>query len=264
MSEAEPDYAESGTYELLSRARRGLLITVRDDRCDLAELMDAALVDRRRGGRFRVVDSGRFPSQELEWLVRAGADLYTSDEVERSPAELDLLVRAAARGRAVVACFQHGALTVGTVEIARTGAYLHVSRREQERDTAVLADLAYACRRSGAWLVDYEHGALAAGLVELARDGGWIHLSEGSLPARESLSSFLDMAREAAAAGAGVVLHLEETLEPATALDIMNAGAHVIFRRPTDFRSPLRELERRAARRPLDFRAYYLTPDFLP
>jgi hypothetical protein len=38
----------------------------------------------------------------------------------------------------------------------------------------------------------------------------------------------------------------------------------VIFRRPNDFRSPLRGLERRAARRPLDFRAYYLTPDFLP
>jgi hypothetical protein len=264
MSEPEQESTGQGTYELLSRAGRGLEITVRDDRCDLAELMDAALLDRRRGGRFRVVDTGRFPSLELEWLVQSGADLYTSDEVERSPAELSLLVKAAARGRGIVACFQHGAFTETTPEIARTGAYLHVGHREREGNTAALADLAYACGRSGAWLVDYRHGPLAPGLVELARNGGWIHLSGESLPAGTSLSPFLDMAREAAAAGAGVVLHLEDTLDAAAVLDIMNAGAHVIFRRPNDFRSPLRGLERRAARRPLDFRAYYLTPDFLP
>lgn len=264
MNEIKQDFAGQGTYELLSRAERGLEITVRDDRCDLAELIDAAALDRRNGGRFRLVDTGRFGSSELEWLGKAGADIYTSDETERAPAELDLLARTAARGRGIVAHFQYGAVTEPVMEIARIGVYFHVSNRERERDTAGLADLAYACRRWGAWLVHYQHGPLAGGLADVARNGGWIHLSDESFTAGASLAPFLDLARDAAAAGAGVVLHLENELEAEAVLDLIMAGVFVIFRRPHDFRSPLRDAERRTARRSPDFRTFYLTSTFLP
>jgi hypothetical protein len=264
MNEIKQATSGRGTFELLGQAERGLEITVRDDRCELAELLDAAVVDRRCGGRFRVVDSGRFSSAELEWLSRAGADLYTSDEQARSAAEIDLLVKAAARGGGIVAYFLHGEISDGAREIALTGAYLHVSNREKARDMTELAALAHACRRAEARLVAYQHGPLSEALIEVARNGGGVHLSDESLPAEAPLSPFLDMVRDAAAGGSGVVLHLEDSLGAAALLDIIKAGAHVIFRRRNDFRSPLRELEARAAGRRLDFRACYLTCDFLP
>jgi hypothetical protein len=264
MSEIEQDFVVQGTYELLSRAERGLEITVRDDRCDLAELIDAAALDRRNGGRFRLVDTGRFSSPELEWLLEAGADLYTSDEAGRASRELSLLAGAAARGRGIVAHFQYGVIAEPVIEIARTGVYLHVSNRERERDAAALADLAHACRHSGSWLVHYQHGPLGSGLADVARNGGWIHLSDEAFTAGAPLAPFLDLAQDAAAAGAGVVLHLESELEAGAVLALIKAGVFVIFGKPHDFRSPLREAERRAARRSPDFRAFYLTSTFLP
>jgi hypothetical protein len=44
----------------------------------------------------------------------------------------------------------------------------------------------------------------------------------------------------------------------------LEAGAIVLFLKPSDFKSPLRYLERQAGRRKIDFRAYYLTADLLP
>jgi hypothetical protein len=264
MKAKRSDLGGQDGYELLSQAVLGLEITVRDDRCEAAELLDAAAVDRRRGGRFRLVDTGRFGASELEWLAQAGADLYTSDEAGRTAGELGLLAAAAARGAGIVAYFLYGAFGGAVAEIAQSGVYLHVSNREAERDAAGLADLAYACRRSGAWLVHYQHGPLAGGFGDVVRNGGWLHLSDEAFDSGEPLAPFLELSRDAAAAGAGVVLHLENGLEAAAVLDLIKAGAFVIFGQAHDFRSPLREAERRADRRVLGFRAYYLTSTFLP
>jgi hypothetical protein len=264
MSESKLDLNERGIFELLSRAAAGEEITVRDDRCELGALSDVAALDRRRGGRLRLVDTGRFVSAELEWLAQAGADIYTSDESGRSPAELSLLVKSAARGGAFVAYFLYGPVSGTLTEAARTGVYLHMSDREQPRDVAALAGLAYACRRAGAWLVYYHYGSVAAEFEAVAENGGWVHLPSESLPRGEGLAPFLDAARDASAAGSGIVLHLADGLDATQIEDLMKAGAFVIFRDLHDFRSPLRNLERRAARRRLDIRAYYLTPDFLP
>ncbi len=264
MNESKPDLNSRGIFELLSRAAAGEEITVRDDRCELGALSDVAALDRRRGGRLRLVDTGRFVSAELEWLAQAGADIYTSDESGRTPAELSLLVKSAARAGAFVAYFQYGPESGALTEAARTGLYLHLSNREQPRDPAALAGLAHACRRAGGRLVYYHHGPAAAGFGSVAENGGWVHLPGESVPRGEGLAVFLDAARDAAAAGSGIVLHLDDGLDAAAIEDLMRAGAFVIFRDPHDFRSPLRGLEQRAAGRRLDIRAYYLTADFLP
>jgi len=264
MSESKPDPNSRGIFELLARAAAGEEITVRDDRCELGALSDVAALDRRRGGQLRLVDTGRFGSAELEWLAQAGADIYTSDESNRSPAELSLLVKSATRGGAFVACFQYGPVSDALAEAAQTGVDIHVSNREQPRGLEALAGLAYACRRAGARLVYYHHGPVGAGLETLTGNGGWVHLSDEAVPRGEGLAGFLDAARDAAAAGSAIVLHVGDGLDAPAVEDFMEAGAFVIFRNPHDFRSPFRALERRAARRKLDNRAYYLTPDFLP
>jgi len=210
------------------------------------------------------VAPGRFGSAGLEWLAQAGADIYTSDEAGRDPAELSLLVKSAARGGAFVSYFQYGPASDALTEAAGTGLYLHLTNRERPRDFDALAGLADTCRRANAWLVYYHHGPSAAGLAGVAGNGGWVHLTDGSVPRGEGLAVLLDAARDAAGAGSGVVLHLDGELDAPTVEDLMTAGVFVIFGQPHDFRSPFRELERRAARRRLDGRAYYLTADFLP
>ncbi len=264
MNERANDFTAHGIFELLARAAAGEEITVRDDRCELGALAEVAALDRRRGGRLRLVDTGRFVSSEMEWLAEAGADIYTSDECGRSAAELSLLVKCAARGGAVVAGFLYGPLDGAPAEAATAGVYLHVSNRERPRDAGALAELAHACRRAGSRLVYYHHGPFAAGLGDVARDGGWLHIEDESVPRGEGLAAVLDAARDAAAAGSGLVLHVDDGLEAAAVDELMKAGAFVVFRSPHDFRSPLRAVEGRASRRVLDFRAYYLTPDFLP
>ena len=264
MSESETDLSGQDIFALLSRAAAGEEITVRDDRCGLGTLSDVAALDRRRGGRLRLVDTGRFGSAELEWLAQAGADIYTSDEAGRDPAGLSLLVKAAARGGAFVSYFQYGPASDALTEAAGTGIYLHLTNRERPRDLDALAGLADTCRRANAWLVYYHHGPSAAGFAGVAGNGGWVHLTDGSVPRGEGLAVLLDAARDAIGAGSGVVLHLDGELDAPTVEDLMKAGAFVIFGQPHDFRSPFRELERRAARRRLDGRAYYLTADFLP
>ena len=264
MNETTAGLDGQGIFALLSRAAAGEEITVRDDRCGLGVLSDVASLDRRRGGRLRLVDTGRFGSAELEWLAQAGADIYTADEAGRTATELGLLVKAAARGGSFVAHFQYGPLDEALDEAAGTGLHLHVSNRDRSRDLEALAGLAHSCRRAGGRLVYYHHGPTAAGLGGVAENGGWVHLGAAAVPRGEGLRAILDAARDAAAAGSGLVLHLDDGLEAAAVEDLLKAGTWILFDRPHDFRSPFRELERRAARRRLDARAYYLTTDFLP
>jgi len=275
MDEERHPAAEERTYDLLSRAEQDLVITIRDDQNDFTAFLDAARVARRSGGRLRLIDTGRFSPFELEWLAEAGADLYTSDEARPNRAELGLMAKACARGDAVIAYFHHGILSADSgetptspgflAEVGRDGVDLHLSSRERARDLVGLAEIVRVCRRAGSRLVYYHHGSLDAGLGDLARSGGWIHISDLNLPAGEQGALLAEIAAEAAASGSGLVVHLEKGLAVETVRDLLEAGAFVLFKTPpADRRSSFRDLERRARKRTLDRRAYYLYLDFLP
>jgi hypothetical protein len=265
----------TGMSELLSRAEQGLEITTRDDQDEFTAFLDIATTSRRKGGRLRLVDSGKFSVFELEWLGEAGADIYTSDEARPDITELDLLAQACAKGDAVIAYFHWGNLSEGGTdvpsswdflgEIGRSGVDVHLTNREKARDLAELARLADACRKKGTRLVYYHQGRLDAGLETLARAGGWIHLTdEGLGDADEALLSG-DLVREATAVGAGIVIHVERGLPVEILDDWLRAGAFLLFKTPpSDRRSRLRLTEEEAKKRRLDRRSYYLHATFLP
>jgi hypothetical protein len=266
--------AEEKTYDLLSRAGRGLEITTRDDQQEFVSLLDAAKAARRRGGRLRLVDAGRFGAFELEWLAEAGADLYTSDEARPNKVDLGLLARACARGDSILAYFHHGVLAADSgdtpaspgflADLGRDGVDVHLSNREQTRDLTGLAAVADHFRKAGSRFVYYHHGSPAAALAGLGRSGAWVHLSDRDFPAGGGGEPVTDIAAEAAAAGSGLVIHLERGLPAKRVLELLKAGAFVLFRTPpADLKSPLRALERQARRRRLDRRSFYLYPDFL-
>jgi hypothetical protein len=275
MAEERHPTEEEKIYDLLSRADQGLEITVRDDQNDFTVFLDAARTARKSGGRLRLIDTGKFSPFELEWLAEASADLYTSDEVRPNRFELGLLSKAGARGKALIAYFQHGNLTGGPAEsptsavflaeAGRDGVDIHLSNRERPRDLAVLAEVAHSCREAGSRLVYYHHGSLDSGLGALVRSGGWVHLSDLTSPMADETALLADFSTEAAASGSGLVIHLEKALAAESVRDLLKAGAFVIFKTPpADRRSPLRALERQARKRAPDRRAYYLYLDFLP
>lgn len=266
---------EEKVFELITQAKKGLELTVRDDQHEFSILLDAAKTCRSTGSRFRLIDTGKLSLSEVEWLGEAGADLYTSDEARPKIEELDLLARACSRGKAVVAYFQNGQIVEKSsdgansleflAEIGRQGIYLHLSNREKKRDWSGLVELTSACRQGGAWLVYYHHGPLDEGVGSLARSGGWVHLSDRSLPTPEDVSSLAEMIRESCSKGSRFVLHIEKGLAIDNVQNILRAGAFVLFKTPaSDSRSRLWELEQKAKKKKLDFRAYYLFTTFLP
>lgn len=260
---------------LLDRAGRGEIITTRDDQDEFADFLDAVKTTRRRGGRLRLVDGGRFSLFELEWLAEAGADIYTSDEARENRTELELLARACARGGALLAYFHRGELTERPAEEPSTWGFLrevgrsrvdvHLSDRERPRDLTRLADLAEACRDAAARLVFYHHGRLEEGLERLARAGGWIHLSDLTMEDDGGAASLGDLVRLATAAGSGVVLHVEKSLAVETLEALLRAGAFLLFKTPpSDRRSRLGKIEEQARKKKLDPRSYYLHTALLP
>jgi hypothetical protein len=267
--------ADIRAFDLLSRARGGGEITIRDDQADFAVLLDAAKVCRESGGRFRLIDTAKLGLSELEWLGQAGADLYTSDEARAKSVELGLLARACSRGKAIIAYFHHGPLggesgqEAGTVaflkEAGRSGVDIHLSNRDKRRHVSDLAEIASSSRKAGTLLVYYHHGRPAEDLEPLARSGGWIHLDDQSIEAAEDAAPFIDLARQALLSGAGLAIHIEKGTELDLARELFEAGAYLLFRTPpADYRSAFRALERRARKRTLPSRAYYLYTTFLP
>jgi hypothetical protein len=271
----ENEKNQSRAFELLAEAGTGLDVTSRDDQNDFFAFLDSAKLCRRNGGRFRLIDTGRFSLSELEWLGEAGADVYTSDEARPDKAQIELLVEACARGGGNVAYFHHGAIIRNKegdptslsflLDVGRCGACIHLSNRDRERSLDDLSVLALACRKLGSRFVYYHHGRPSAGLEELARSGAWIHLSDERFEFPEDRVILLDVLKEARAAGAGLVLHMEKGLELELLRDILRAGAFVLFKTPPcDFNSPFRLPERQAQRRTLDSRTYYLYTTILP
>ncbi|MBM3294545.1 MAG: hypothetical protein FJY82_08470 [Candidatus Aminicenantes bacterium] len=252
--------------------KRGLV--VRDDEADFAALREAASGRKRREGRLRLVDSGRFSAVELEWLGKAGAEIYTSDRARPRAAEVVFLSAAARTGGAAVSFFHHGPLEPEEAgpalglpdlrEIAENGVYLALSASPRPRDPGTLVVLAAAARRGRSPLVYYHHGPLGPWLEDLAREGAWIHAVYPPPDGRGDDDSLRRTACAAEAAGGGLVVHVRKPADPNRLEDLSAAGARLVFERPpSDFRSRLRRLEERAARRPLDPRAGYLYPEFM-
>jgi hypothetical protein len=262
-------------YELLSWARRGKDITVRDDQYEFVSLLDSVKLCRKKGARFRLIDSGKLDRFQLEWLAGAGADLYTSDEVRTEASELELVNRACQKGGAFVAYFHHRTLEseeesrsisfLDLKDMGNSGIYLYLSNREMKREISKLNELADACRKGGSWLVYYLHGLVENSLEELARNEAWIHVTDQIFKEPEDPTLALDKLKSVVSAGARIVLHVEKGLDLFLLRNLMKTQVFVLFKSSLfDYRSPLRALERKARKRKLDFRAYYLYPTFLP
>ncbi len=271
-----PESAPSGDSleTLLASAGMGAdALTVRDDLYDEATLLDAVRIYRRGGGRFRLVDSGRLDRFRLEWLLEAGADLYTSDESRTDLEELEGLLRAAGKGRSILSYFVRGSFpeegadgeTVPNplLQLGRAGAYLHVSNREQNRSPDVLLALAAECEAGGSHLVIYHHGPFGPEMVELAGANLWLHLDERSLAESDAREFFLDVLKSRGSR-ARFVLYSEGKSEALWLKETLTAGAYLRFQgKQFDYRSPYKSLERAASRKKLPHTAYFLHPTFL-
>jgi hypothetical protein len=251
-------------------------LTFRDDQHDFYWMLDALRISKtRKGARFRLVDSGVFEVNQLEGLVSAGADLYTSDLERKSSAELAILLKAARKSGAIVAFFILGdlpeegepeGLNLSSLSLlGKDGLIIHVSNRERERKISDLTLMAVQCRLGSGRFVYYHHGPLSQELIALGKDGVWIHVSDKSLPSEQDSLLFLDIVSSSQTAGANGVLHVERDMAPEVVGDAVKAGAFVLFKTlPHDFKSSLRPVEDEAGKKKLDFRAFYLSPSFLP
>jgi hypothetical protein len=251
-------------------------VTFRDDQHDFYWLLDALRISKRRkGARFRLVDSGVFDVNQLEDLVSAGADLYTSDLERKSSAELAILLKAARKSGVIVAFFILGdlpeegepeSLSISSLSLlGKDGLIIHVSNRGKERKISDLTLMAVQCRLGSGRLVYYHHGPLTRELIALAKEGVWIHIANQSLRTEEDSLLFRDILSSAQSAGANGVLHVEKDMVPENLGDALKGGTFVLLKTlPKDYKSPLRPLEDKARKRKLDFRAFYLSPSFLP
>lgn len=257
-------------YELVDRIGRGRDFAVRDDQYDFASLVDAAASAGGRGRRMSLIDTGRFSLPELVWLAETGARLLTSDETRLLAADLERLADAGRRSGAVPAVLVRGAALAGGAAaeglagLAALGLDLHVSNRDAPRDLGVLGELAAGARRGRAYAVYYHHGAFAPELLGLAARGAWIHLSDRAFDDPADPAGPAALARAAKSAGARLVVRVEHGLAAEAFAAALGAGARLLVATPTDDpRSPLRPLERRARRRPLPPRAFFLDTTFL-
>lgn len=262
-------------YELLSWAGKGTDITVRDDQHEFPWLLDSVKLCRKKGARFRLIDSGKLDCSQLEWLAGAGADLYTSDEARAEASALEHVNRTCQKAGAFVAYFHYGPLEpegepssvsfFDLKDMGRSGIHFYLSNREMKREISKLNELAYACRKGGSWLVYYLHGSLENSLEDLARNETWIHVTDQIFQEPENPTLVLDKVRAAVSAGAKLILHVEKGLDLSLLRDVIKTQAFVLFKSSLfDYKSPFRALERTARKRKLDFRAYYLYPTFLP
>jgi hypothetical protein len=263
------------TYELLDRVRLGRDIVIRDDQFAREALFDAARLVRSKGIGLSLIDTGRFEPGDLEWLIREGVRIYTSDEVRASEMELDRIVRACGAAKSFAAYFQNGPLRTGEAEgavsvpalkrLCGSGLDLHLSNRTHARESGVVSELAENARDGRAFLAYYHHGPFAEGLPGLAERGAWIHFSDRSLRDGDPSGLGTEIARVALAAGSRAAVHVESGLPLPVLERLFAAGAVLLFRTPpSDRQSRQRSLEERARKRTLPVRACYLSPAFLP
>ncbi len=265
---------EDQAFELLDSIRQGEDTTVRDDLFDFSILLDAAQSARQKGSRFRLVDTGKLDSSQLEWLGEVGADVYTSSEARADFIELELASKACKKGGAICAYFHHGSLDTeeesgalsysNLLELGRSGVYIHLTNRQEERDNLRLDELAFSCRQGGGWMVYYHHGLLELSLDELARNGAWVHATEQIFESAQDQALVLDRVKSALSAGLRFVLHVEKGLDGSVLHDVMRSRAFILFAAPLfESQSSLSKMARKARQKKLDFRAYYLFPNIM-
>ena len=263
------------TYELLDRVRTRQDLVIRDDQFDYEPLLDAANYARRRRIRLSLLDTGRFGLTELEALARLGARILTGDETRPRADEWEILLEVCRASRTYLAVFWNGPLPVAaespgiplqTLEdLLGRGMDLHVSNRAHARDIPLLAELAAAAKAGHGYFVYYHHGPLAGELAGPAGRGAWVHFSDKNAAGESEAAAAVDIARAAAEAGARAAVHVEAGLPLELLGRLWDAGAALLFTTPpSDDRSLLRPVERRAARRKLPARAFHLSTDFLP
>jgi len=246
---------------------------VRDDQYGFNDTLDAVKTARARGARLDLLDTGRFSVLELEWLCKAGAHFYTSDDARADVSDLRLIRKACAKGGSSAAFLARGPFENGDqpgrppysvlLALAGDGFILHTSNREHARDLLLLSGLAEEAHKGGGFLVYYHHGAADSGLVELTSRGARIHLSDKRLQESdlELLSAVLKASR---AGGSKLILYVEKGMPVRFLKKLFNAGATLLFKRPPhDRRSLMRKLELKARKRVPNPDSYYLYTTFL-
>jgi hypothetical protein len=264
-----------GTYELLDRVRRRGDVVIRDDQFEFEVILEAAGNSRRRKYRLRFLDTGRFEPARVEWLIREGVHLHTSDEAKRDATELSRFLASCRKARSRLAYFLNGPIGApgdGTGSASgdlrsflEEGMDLHLTNRSGVRDFPTLEALAESAALGRGSLVYYHLGPPVPELTGISAAGGWIHLSDRDIPDEEKFALVLETATAAAASGARTAVHVERGL-PADKLEgLWAAGAVLLFKTPpSDDASLIRPIERKAVRRRLPARAFYLTTDVLP
>ena len=264
-------------FSLLEKAAGGKTLTVRDDQMEFPWLLDSIRLCRKNGGRFRLIDSGKLEGVRLEWLVQGGADVYTSDEVDRPFDELQSIAVTAQRAGNMAALLISGSpgTFAGAEEgsgedgyfklqnLALSGVTVFISGSDKE--IGRLTGLAACHQTQGRHLVFYHKGALTEDLFSLGESGAWIHMKGESLEGLESTLLTGGVVKASQKSGANCVFHFMKRADTALLSDLRSLGARFIFHTPHfDFRSPHREFEDWAKDQPLDHRAYYLYPAFFP
>jgi hypothetical protein len=263
------------TYELLDRVRLGCDIVIRDDQFGREALLDAARAARSKGIGLSLLDTGRYETSDLEWLIREKVRCYTSDEVRPSEAELARILKACRASGSFLAYLLNGPiesdagpekLSLSALRgLASSGMDVHFSNRVQARDLDTLAELAEAVAVGHGYFVYYHHGPLAPGLTELASCGAWVHFSDRSLEAGGPTELGLGVIRAARAAGSRAAVYVQAGLPLPVLERYFDAGAVIFFQTPpSDRRSLQKPIEQRALRRKLPVRAFYLSTAFLP
>jgi len=262
-------------YELLDRVRTRQDLVIRDDQFDLSALLEAARYAHRRRIPLTLLDTGRFGLEEVESLARAGARILTSDEARPRAAEWEILQEACRKAGTHLAVFWNGPLPAGEQaagfsfqaleDLLGSGVDLHISNRKTSRDAAALAGLAAAAKKGHGFFVIDHIGPLAAELAVPATRRAWIHFADASIADEPAAVLAVEIARAAAGAGSRAAVHIEQGLHVDLLEALWAAGAALLFMTPpSDDRSLLRPIERKAARRKLPPRAYWLSTAFLP
>lgn len=262
-------------YELLDRVRMRQDLVIRDDQFDLTALLGASEYAERRGIPLSLLDTGRFALDEVESLARSGARILTTDEARPRAEDWEILQAACRRAGTRLAVFWNGPLPAadGSTPISRQALELlleggldcHVSNRVRPRDPEALAALAAAAKKGKAFFVVYHVGPLAAELVETASRRAWIHFADAPIDGEPAAALAVTIARAAAGAGSRAAVHVERGLGLERLESLWEAGAALLFQTPpSDDRSLLRPIERKASRRKLPARAIWLSTAFLP
>jgi len=261
-------------FHFLSQAGSGMDVTVRDDHYEFSWLLDAVHSCRKKNGRFRLIDSGKTEGLQLEWLLEAGADLFTSSNAVREEEELVRFATACRKGRAVLAYFHQEAVLqsekkndvdrIDLMKLGRCGIYIHLSDKEAKNDPAELEKTAFSCRKGGSWLVYYHRGVLEKSLGSLTENGAWIHILSDRIQNEEHVMLVKDITAAARSMGSNMIIHSDGPAEWNILEDLIEEKVVFIPKtRCFDYKSPYKFLEKVIARTRLPFQSYYLYPDIM-